>query len=65
MEKEYLLNKSNEITLNVTDGKVDSYREKDETQSTVRVYDNGTIGVAGALGYGLGDHRKQAQRKRF
>ena len=50
MEKEYLLNKSNEITLNVTDGKVDSYREKDETQSTVRVYDNGTIGVAGALG---------------
>ncbi|MBQ7913074.1 MAG: hypothetical protein IJ308_04925 [Clostridia bacterium] len=50
MEKEYLLNKSNEITLNVTDGKVDSYREKDETQSTVRVYENGTIGVAGALG---------------
>ena len=50
MEKEYLLNKSNEITLNVTDGKIDSYREKDETQSTVRVYENGTIGVAGALG---------------
>ena len=50
MEKEYLLNKSNEVTLNVTDGKVDSYREKDETQSTVRVYENGTIGVAGALG---------------
>ena len=50
MEKEYLLNKSNEVTLNVTDGKVDSYREKDETQATVRVYDNGTIGVAGALG---------------
>lgn len=50
MEKEYLLNKSNEVTLNVTDGKIDSYREKDETQSTVRVYENGTIGVAGALG---------------
>lgn len=50
MEKEYLVNKSNEITLNITDGKVDSYREKDETQSTVRVYDNGKIGVAGALG---------------
>ena len=50
MEKEYLLNKSNEITLNITDGKIDSYREKDETQSTVRVYENGTIGVAGALG---------------
>ncbi len=50
MEKEYLVNKSNEITLNVTDGKIDSYREKDETQATVRVYENGTIGVAGALG---------------
>ena len=50
MEKEYLVNKSNEITLNITDGKVDSYRVKDETQSTVRVYENGKIGVAGALG---------------
>ena len=50
MEKEYLVNKSNVITLNITDGKVDSYREKDETQTTVRVYEGGKIGVAGALG---------------
>lgn len=50
MEKEYLVNSSNEITLNITDGKVDSYRVKDETQSTVRVYEDGKIGVAGALG---------------
>ncbi len=50
MEKEYLVNKDNEITLNITDGKVDSYRVKDETQRTVRVYENGCIGVAGALG---------------
>ncbi len=50
MEKEYLVNKSNEITLNITDGKVDSYRVKDETQCTVRVYEGGVIGVAGALG---------------
>ena len=50
MEKEYLQNKSNVITLNITDGKVDSYREKEETQSTVRVYEDGKIGVAGALG---------------
>lgn len=50
MEKEYLINKRNEITLNFTDGKVDSYREKDETQATVRVYENGVIGIAGALG---------------
>ena len=50
MEREYLQNKTNVITLNITDGKVDSYREKEETQSTVRVYENGRIGVAGALG---------------
>ena len=50
MEREYLQNKSNVITLNITDGKVDSYREKEETQSTVRVYEDGKIGVAGALG---------------
>lgn len=50
MEKEYLVNISNEITLNITDGKVDSYRVKDETQSTVRAYEDGKIGVAGALG---------------
>ena len=50
MEKEYLVNKSNVITLNITDGKVDSYREKDETQATVRVYEEGKIGIAGELG---------------
>lgn len=50
MEREYLQNKSNVITLNITDGKVDSYREKEETQTTVRVYEDGKIGVAGALG---------------
>ena len=43
MQKEYLVNKSNEITLNITDGKVDSYRVKDETQCTARVYKDGKI----------------------
>ena len=50
MQKEYIVNKSNEITLNLTAGKVDSYRVKDETQCTVRVYEGGVIGIAGALG---------------
>ncbi len=50
MEKEYIVNSTNVVTLNFTDGKVDSYREKDETESTVRVYEDGKIGVAGALG---------------
>ena len=64
MEKEYLVNKSYVITLNVTDGKVDSYREKDEMQTTVRAYANGTIGVAGALGdVDMGSLEKQAVEK--
>ncbi len=50
MNKEYITHKSNTITLNVTDGKVDSFREIDESTKTVRVYENGKIGVAGALG---------------
>lgn len=50
MDKEFLINRSNEITLNITDGKVDSYRDTDEITNTVRVYENGKIGVAGALG---------------
>lgn len=64
MEKEYLINKSNVITLNITDGKVDSYREKEESQSTARVYDNGRIGVAGALGnVDMAELEKQATAK--
>ena len=50
MNKEYIVNKSSEITLNITDGKVDSFREIDERTNTVRVYEEGKIGVAGALG---------------
>ena len=50
MQKEYIINKSNEITLNITAGKIDSYRVKDETQCTARVYEGGAIGIAGALG---------------
>ena len=50
MNKEYITRKSSELTLNITDGKVDSFREIDESTNTVRVYENGVIGVAGALG---------------
>ena len=50
MNKEYIVRKSSEITLNITDGKIDSFREIDESNATVRVYENGKIGVAGALG---------------
>ena len=50
MEKEFLTKTHQSVTLNVTDGKIDSFREQEETTGTVRIYDNGCIGVAGCLG---------------
>ncbi len=50
MEKEFLTKTGRSVTLNVTGGKIDSFREQEETTGTVRVYDNGCIGVAGCLG---------------
>ncbi len=50
MEKEFLVKTYNSVTLNVTAGKIDSFRENEETTGTVRVYENGYIGVAGCLG---------------
>ena len=45
MEKEKLIWQTNEISLNVTAGKIDSYRRTEETKNTVRVYKDGRIGV--------------------
>lgn len=50
MEKEFLTETTRSVTLNVTGGKIDSFREQEETTGTVRVYENGCIGVAGCLG---------------
>lgn len=50
MEKEFLTNTRHSVTLNVTGGRIDSFREQEETTGTVRVYENGCIGVAGCLG---------------
>lgn len=50
MEKEVLVWKYQSVTLNVTANKIDSYRRQEETKNTVRVYDNGKIGIAGSLG---------------
>ena len=38
MEKEFLTETSRSVTLNITGGKIDSFREKEETTGTVRVY---------------------------
>ena len=50
MEKEFLKETQHTVTLNVTAGQIDSYRELEKTTGTVRVYENGCIGVAGCLG---------------
>lgn len=50
MEKEYIKNTKRSVSLNVTGGKIDSFREIEKTEGTVRVYEKGCIGVAGCLG---------------
>ena len=50
MEKEFIKDIQRSVTLNVTAGKIDSFREIEKTTGTVRVYENGCIGVAGCLG---------------
>ena len=48
--KEIIIVNEKNDTVNLTDGKVDSFRQVDETRKTVRVYDGGNIAVAGGLG---------------
>ena len=50
MVKELYQIKEKEISLNITNGVVDSVRKKNITKSGCRVYENGCIGVAGVLG---------------
>lgn len=50
MNKEYIYKKSSSLSVNVAASKVESLRKVVETTSTVRIYDNGFIGVAGQIG---------------
>ncbi len=50
MNKEFIKQKGSIITLNVTAGKIDSFRKQVTDKNTVRVYSDGYIGVAGSLG---------------
>lgn len=50
MQKEYIVNKTSSLSINVVATEVESLRKTVETTSTVRVYDNGNIGVAGQVG---------------
>ena len=50
MEKEFIKDIEKSVTLNVTAGKIDSFRQIEKTRGTVRVYEDGFVGVAGCLG---------------
>lgn len=50
MIKELYQIHTQEISLNITNGKIDSVRKKNILRSGCRVYDGGCIGVAGTLG---------------
>lgn len=61
MMKELYQIHDQEITLNVTNGAIDSVRKKNIVKSGCRVYENGCIGVAGILGEPTEETWKMAQ----
>lgn len=62
MIKELYQIKKKEITLNITNGEIDSVRKKNLTKSGCRVYDNGCIGVAGIMGEPTQETWEKAER---
>jgi len=61
MVKELYQIHTQEISLNITNGKIDSVRKKNILRSGCRVYDGGCIGVAGTLGEPTEDTWQDAQ----
>lgn len=50
MREEIIVNKTQQKCFNITASKIDSLRINSNLETTVRVYDNGCIGVAGKVG---------------
>lgn len=50
MQKEIIRQKSCQYSVNITANKVDSLRKVVEETTTIRVYENGFVGIAGQLG---------------
>jgi len=61
MIKELYKKTIKEISLNVTQSKIDSVRKKTITKSGCRVYNNGYIGIEGTLGEPTDNTWKKAQ----
>lgn len=62
MVKELYQIRTREISLNITNGEIDSVRRKNLTKSGCRVYDGEYIGVAGVLGEPTQETWAKAQR---
>lgn len=62
MVKELYQLKTKELTLNITNGEIDSVRKKSLTKSGCRVYDNGCIGIEGVLGEPTQETWEKAER---
>ena len=62
MVKELYQIKTKELTLNITNGEIDSVRKKSLTKSGCRVYDNGCIGIEGVLGDPTQETWEKAER---
>ena len=62
MVKELYQIKTKELTLNITNGEIDSVRKKSLTKSGCRVYDNGCIGIEGVLGEPTQETWEKAER---
>lgn len=64
MEQEKIVKKVTEYSVNLAGSQVDALRVKEDLQTTVRVYDGKSIGVAGAIGNAdEGALVKEAQEK--
>lgn len=50
MIKEKYIKNLKEISINIVQSNIKSVRKKDITKTGFRVYDNGFIGIAGAVG---------------
>lgn len=61
MVKELYIVKEKEISLNVTQSKIDSIKRKEITKSGCRIYKDGYIGIAGTLGEATSDTWKKAE----
>ena len=65
MKTEKIITKTSSRCLNVSASKVESLRINEDIENTVRVYDNGAIGVVGVLGNADFNAMEQSARQKL